>query len=428
MEVELPYNWEPRAYQLPAWTALESGVKRLALVWHRRAGKDQVALNWTVTQSAERIGVYWHLFPTQKQGRKIIWDGVTKDGKPVLGAWPAEWIVARDATEMKLKLKNGSVWQVVGSDNYNEALVGANPVGIVLSEYALQNPACWDFLRPILAENDGWAIFAYTPRGRNHGWDLFKTAQKSKEWFAQRLTVEETGAITKEAVERERQDGMPDELVQQEFYCSFEAALVGAYFGKEMAAAEQEKRICGVGYEPGAQVYTSWDLGMDDMTAIWFAQLIGREIRLIDYYENRGYGLDHYVKVLRDKPYAYAEHYLPHDVKVKELGTGKSRLEILQQLEFRNVVTGVPMEPEDAIAAIRKRLPMCWFDAVKCERGVDALRSYQREWDDEKRTFKTRPLHDWSSHPTDAFRELCVNLPDTSQKTTFRQPSNKWVI
>lgn len=421
----VPHNWRPREYQLPAWTALEAGAKRTVLVWHRRAGKDTVALNWTVVQALEHTGVYWHIFPTAKQGRKILWDGVTKEGRTFISYWPKSLVASRNESEMKLKLVNGSVWQIVGSDNYDEALIGGNPRGLVLSEYALQNPSCWDYLRPILAENGGWAIFPFTPRGKNHGWRLYESARENAHNFAQRLTVDDTHVITKDAIAQERADGMPDELIEQEFYCSFEAALVGSYYGKLLRTAQDEARIARVPHEPRLSVETWWDLGMDDQTAIWFVQRTAREIRVIDYYEANGQGLDHYAKVLQSRPYVYGAAVLPHDVEVRELGApgGRTRLETLRSL---GVVTpncrariAPRQNPVERINAVRQILPRCYFDEKKCSVGLEALRQYTREWDDKSKTFRDAPLHDWTSHAADAFGHGAVMLRDPP---SFKSP------
>ena len=398
-----PDHWELRPYQQSAWKALSQGIRRAVLLWHRRAGKDSVALHWTVRQAGKTPGVYWHVFPTAKQGRKVIWDGVTRNGRPVLEAWPRERIVGRSEADMKLKFENGAVWQVVGSDNYNEALIGANPTGLVLSEYALQDPRAWDYLRPILAENGGWAVFAYTPRGRNHGYDLFRMAERTDGWFAQRLTASDTGAVTDDAIAAERASGMPDELIEQEFHCSFEAALVGAIYGRPMADALREGRIGRVPHDPVLPVDTWWDLGVADATAIWFVQRAGGEIRMIDYLEAAGAGIDHYVKALHAKPYVYRDHIAPFDIRVRELGTGRSRFEQAHSLglTFR-VLPKLPLA--DGINAVRTILPRCRFDIGACERGIEALRQYQKEWDDARKCFAERPRHDWTSHAADAFR------------------------
>ena len=423
--VELPNLWAPRPYQLNAWSALaRQNVKRAVLVWHRRAGKDLVLLNATAVAAARRCGVYWHVFPTAKQGRKILWDGVTKEGRAFLDHWPRELIAGRNEADMRLKLVGGSRWQIVGADNFNEALIGGNPAGIVFSEYALQNPSCWEHLRPIVAENDGWAAFAFTPRGANHGQALFDMAAKNPAWFCERLTVADTGAIPEAAIAEERASGMPEELIRQEFYCSFAAALVGAYYGKLIEAAEAEGRLATMSLDRALPVETWWDLGLADSTAIWFARRAGEEVHLVDYYEASGEGLDHYAEVLRAKGYRYDRHVLPHDVAVRELGSGRSRIETLKALGVVGREARAHMAPRlplaDGINAVRTLLPRCWFDAGKCAKGLAALKQYQRRWNDARRAFEDGPLHDWTSHAADAFRYGALSLRRPSPPSDWR--------
>lgn len=427
-DVVIPYNYEPRDYQLQAWRFLRGGGKRAALVWHRRAGKDLMLLNLTITKAVERVGVYWHVFPTARQGRKIVWDGVTKAGRPFLDYWPRQLIASRNESEMKIKTPDGSVWQVVGSDNYNEALVGGNPCGLVMSEYALQDPACWNFLRPILAENGGWAAFAFTPRGKNHGFDLAEIARKTPGWFYSRLGARDTGAVTLEAIEEERRAGMPDELIDQEFHVSFDAALVGAYYGKQLQKAGDEGRLdVEVPHDPELPVETWWDLGVDDETAIWFVQRARRQVSVIDYYSNRTQGLEHYVRELKARPYMYTRHIVPSDIKVKEWGTGKTRLEQMELALLQDgdperprnpnvrVLVATPMSVADGIAAVRRLLPRVWVSS-KCSAGersgLEALKQYQRKWDDARKTFLDEPLHNWCSHGADAFRYGAIMADD----------------
>lgn len=428
--IRIPNGWNPRPHQLPIWTHFERGGTRGVAVWHRRAGKDSTALNLTSTKAHERTGVYWHMLPEQAQARKVIWDGIDREGRRMIDqAFPPAIRSATNKQEMKIELKCGSIWQCVGSDNYN-SLVGANPVGVVFSEWALADPAAWDFIRPILAENGGWALFIYTARGRNHGSSMYDMAMSNPNWFAEKLTVDDTGTISPEAIEEERRAGMSEDMIQQEFYCSFQAALVGSYYGKLMQQAEDQGRICSVPHEPSEPVQTWWDLGMDDSTAIWFVQLIGREIHVIDYYENSGVGLEHYAKVLGEKPYVYGEprrprygHLLPHDAEARELGTGRSRTEVLKTLGVNG--RAIPRQSvEDGIQAVRTIIPRCWFDAKNCSRGVEALRQYRQEWDEKLRSFKGNPLHDWTSHPADAFRTGAMGLMDNPM---FRaKPRDRW--
>ena len=413
-ELPLPNSWEPRGHQLPLWGFLENGGKRAVAVWHRRAGKDSTALNFTACAAHERQANYWHMLPSAKQGRKGVGEAIDRQGRRVIDqAFPEALRDSKRDDEMLIRLKCGSTWQVVGSDNF-DSLIGANPAGVVFSEYSVADPRAWDYIRPILAENGGWALFIYTPRGRNHGSSLYEMARKTPGWFAEKLTVDDTNIIGPEIIAEERASDMPEEMIQQEYYCSFQAALVGAYYGKLMETAERDNRITSVPWQPDYPVITAWDLGVGDATAIWFAQQVGREIHLIDYYEHAGVGLDHYAKVLAEKPYAYdmrQGYILPHDADVKEMSTGRSRLETLNQLGMRTGRRILPNDRiEDGINAARVILPRCWFDETKCARGIEALRQYRKAWDDERKVFNDKPEHDWTSHPADAFRYLARGL------------------
>ena len=750
MQVTLPHKWRPREYQFDAWEAMETGTKRAALVWHRRAGKDLFAINFAATKAFERVGLYWHILPTYNQGRKVVWEGRTRDGRAFLDHFPGSGnigenqpIVRKRDDQMSLWFRNGSVYQVVGAEE-PDRLVGSNPIGIIFSEWSVMPPRVWEYLRPILAENGGWVIFIYTPRGRNHGYRTFKMAQETKGWFSQKLTVEDTEAVTQEAIEDERAAGMPEELVQQEFYCfggdtliytergqrrisdirvgdlvlshacrwrkvnkvyereyegsmleiksygefkrplvctpnhpvrvlnpaeqtyqwvaafevksgdfmvmprlktgppvisedlaaligwyiaegscartavqfsfhiketefrdevirlakaygadanayeapennavnvvvnsvrladllalhcgsgshskriphslitgheqivfdrlmagdgceaetrgiqfqsyttvshdlardvqllasglgmragishrpasqnylrgrlirggpsysvqihkanlsprkcdrirpskhgvgvrvksveevigpgrvynlavqydhsyvaegrvvhncSFDAPLVGAYYGDLMATMMEDGRIGVIPHEPECPVTTAWDLGIADYTSIWFHQLVGHEHRLIDYYQSSGVGLDHYAKMLSEKPYTYKEHLVPHDATVRELGTGKSRIESARKLGVNmRVVPKLPIA--DGISATRFLLPKVWADENKCSIGIEGLRQYTKEriLDEEgaegEAIFRDKPLHNWASHPADALRTLAVGL------------------
>ena len=439
--VAIPNGWEPRRYQRKAWGALESGVKRAALVWHRRAGKDSMSVNWTAASAFDHIGTYWHMAPTHRQVRKIVWDGIDRAGRRIIDqAFPPAVRARKNDQEMKIELVNGSIWQCVGSDNF-DSLVGANPVGVVFSEWSLADPRAWDFVRPILAENGGWALFIYTPRGRNHGARLLDMARAEPGWFAQVLTVEDTGAVPMEVIEQERRELVrqygeddADKLIRQEWYCSFDAAIRGAYYADWMDRADREGRIGTVKHDPAHKVHTAWDLGIGDSTVVWLFQTIGREVRVIDYLEGSGVGLAWYVNRLLGetrftddgKPnkdvrpieghahraaYQYGQHHLPHDADVSELGTGRRRIDLLHDMGITGWV--LPrLSVDDGIQAARHLLPRCWFDSIRCERGIDALRSYRRDWDEKLQSYRDRPLHDWSSHAADAFRYLAMGLRD----------------
>jgi hypothetical protein len=331
---------------------------------------------------------------------------------------------------MQLTLASGSIWQVVGTDYYDR-LVGSNPVGCVFSEYALQDPRAWELIRPILLENGGWAIFDYTPRGKNHGWKLYNLAKQlmaeDKGWYAEVLTVNDTlgkgGIVTEEMIQAEREAGMSEEMIQQEFYCSFEAGIPGAYFMPQLANARREGRISTVPWHPEIKVDTWWDLGMDDSMSIWFTQTIGPTIHFIDYHENSGEGLPYYVKYLKDKPYVYGTHTAPHDIKVRELGSGKSRRNVALSLGLEFEVAKKVAKKEDAIEAGRAVLPRCHFDARKCGRGLDCLENYRKEYDEKTGTFKTQPVHDWSCHGADSFLTFATSYKGFAMRRSTRARS-----
>lgn len=403
----LPYRYEPRYYQQPMWNFFERGGKRAAAVWHRRAGKDLFAVNLICCSAMERVGLYWHLFPTYSQGRKIAWDGRTKDGRAFIDYIPKE---LRDgdpnATEMKVKLTTGSIYQVVGADNIDR-LVGSNPVGVVLSEWSLIDPRVWDFLRPILRENEGWALFIYTPRGHNHGYTLYNMARGNPKWFCEKLGIKETKVLAEEDMEEERAAGMPEELIQQEFYCSFEAGMAGSYYGSLIERAKKDGRVGLFPHDPYLDVHTAWDLGMNDEMVIWFFQVVQGVPKIIDYYSNSGEGLAHYARVLREKEYTYGYHLAPHDIEVRELGTGVSRKQAAKELgiKFRTVKK---LGLLDGIEAVRSILPMCHFNEKPTEHGLQALMEYSKTYDEKLKVFKEHPIHNWASHPADGFRILAV--------------------
>lgn len=421
-ELVLPNNWVPRTYQMPAWKALESGKKRALLLWHRRAGKDDVCLHWAATQAMQRVGNFWHMLPEYAQARKSVWEAVNpRTGmRRIDEAFPDAICETKRSQDMFIRFKNGSTWQLVGSDRYN-SLVGSPPIGVTASEWALADPSAWAYLRPILLENGGWAVFITTVRGKNHVFRMHEAHKDDPDWFVQVLSARETGAMTMEALDKERleyqseygpEDG--DALFAQEYLCDWNAAIVGSYYGRLMRDTESAGRIRPVPYDPMALVHTSWDLGLTDMTAIWFFQIVGHEIHVIDYLENSGQPLSWYAGELHKKPYAYGEHILPHDAEAKELQTNRSRTDTLRGLNLNvRVLKANGAERvlvADGINAVRTILPRCWFDAEKCAKGIDALKAYRREWDDKLKTFHDRPVHDWASHPADSFRYLALGI------------------
>ena len=439
-EILLPAGgWLPRPYQRGLWGYLEAGGRRAAAVWHRRAGKDDVALHWAAVASAEKVGTYWHMLPEAAQARKAIWEAVDPHTgrRRIDQAFPAEIRATTREQEMFIRFKNGSTWQVVGSDNFN-SLVGSPPVGIVASEYSISNPSAWAYLRPILEENGGWFIAIYTPRGRNHGHSLLQLAQSRNDWFAEQLPATATGVFDEAQLLRIRAEyevewgvDQGQALFNQEYMCSFDAAIIGAYFAGEFSRIDAEGRITTVPVDSRMAVYTGWDLGQDDLTAIVFAQVSRTgEWRVIDYYESSGAGPDHYAKVLREKGYDYAGHYMPHDVEQQHFGMSNTRRGMFSSLGLRNIHT-VP-SPKGAVAerinATRTVLRRCVFDASRTNRLTEALRTYRRDWDDKSKTWRQTPVHDWTSHPADAFGTLAQGLrePRAIGRPTQSRQSAAW--
>lgn len=422
MEIEIPNNWRPRPYQRPLWDYLETGGKRAIAVWHRRAGKDDVAMHWTAVAAHQRVANYWHLLPEASQARKAIWTAINPHTgrRRIDEAFP---LALRETTlenEMMIRLRIGSTYQVAGSDNY-DSLVGSAPGGVIFSEWALADPGAWGFIRPMLLENNGWAIFPYTPRGRNHGATFFDVHRKDADWFVERLTADETSVFTPDQLANERaelikeygqEDG--DNRFRQEYLCSFEAGLPGAYYGHAMERAEKDGRICAVPWIAELPVHTGWDLGRRDLTTIWFFQLPGGvhgPVHFIDYIENNGVDITWYAKELDKRPYKYGKHALPHDAESEHLEAPKTIAGALRNLGYRDQIINPRTDNIDQdINVGRMLLPRCKFDETKCERGINALRNYRKAWDDVRKVYHDRPLHDWSSHGADGFRAAAMGL------------------
>jgi hypothetical protein len=398
---------------------MDSGCKRAVQVWHRRSGKDKTDLAGVVAKKMlERVGAYYYVLPTLVQGRKIVWDGMDRDGFRTLDHFPKELLAGKpNDTEMKLRYKNGSLFQVVGSDKF-DSVMGTNPVGMVLGEYSLQDPLCWGYFRPILAENGGWAVFNFTPRGENHAYDLHELAkadpfnpETGQGWFDEVLTVDETGVVPPEVLEQERREIVrlhaSDALFQQEYYCSFTVPISGAYYAEHISKAYRDGRVGNVPHEPRLSVDTWWDLGLNDRMSIWLVQSVGKEIRLIDFMEGTDQGLPFYIAKLKEKGYVYGQHIAPHDIEVRELSNGKSRRDTAANLgiDFQ-VAPKLPII--DGIDASRNIFGRCWFDKERCRAGINALKNYRKQFDEKRKTYLNTPYHDWSSNAADAFRTGAV--------------------
>jgi len=406
-------RFKPRSYQIPLMDAiLNKGYKRVLAILPRRAGKDVCAFNIIIRSAIKKVAVYYYVFPTYSQGKKILWDSLTNDGARFLDYMPPELVESRNSQEMKILLKNGSLIQIVGSDNV-DSLVGTNPQGIVFSEYALQDPRAYQFLRPILVANNGFALFISTPRGKNHFFTLYEVARQSKDWYCLKLSINETQHISLYEIEKERAEGlMSEDLIQQEYFCSFTAGVEGSYYGRYLDKMRMTQQIGIVPYEVGFRVFTAWDLGVNDPTTILFFQKIGQTVRIFDCYENKNMGLEHYVKIIQEKGYNYATHFGPHDIKVREFGSGMTRWEKAKRLGVTFSV--VPDHRiEDGIETVRSSLSKIWIDERNCASFLKAIENYRQEYDHKKDIYHPKPLHNWASHWADALRYLCLSLNKT---------------
>jgi phage terminase large subunit len=427
--VAITLGYEARPQFLPFHARTERWGMVVA---HRRAGKT-VACVMDLIDAALRCEKerprFAYIAPQLKQVKTVAWDYLKSYGLKVPGA------VANES-ELRLDFPNSAQVRLYGSDN-PDALRGIYLDGLVLDEAADTSPRLFnEVLRPALSDRQGWCIWIGTPKGQNDFYDLWagtdKTlgAKRDPAWFSLMLKASKTGIVPEHELADMRQTMTPEQYLQ-ELECSFQAAIVGAYYGTLMQTAEDQGRIVTDVYDPGLEVHTAWDLGISDHTSIWFYQSSGFQVRLVDYYAANGFGLDHYVAELQRRPYKYGRHHLPHDVEVKELGTGRSRLETLGSLGLRCEVVR-KLSIEDGINAVRRILPRCWFDRDKCAEGIKALRQYRREWDDVRKVFAERPFHDFSSHPADAMRYLAVSLqePGSTSATMGNIPKRNmgWVV
>lgn len=432
--IELPNGWKPRKYQYPLWSYLQGGGKRAIEIAHRRWGKDDLILHRTAVAMFERPASYWHMLPEFAQARRALWTAVNSHtGKRRIDeAFPQELRDSTNEQEMFIRMKNGATWQLVGSDRYNN-LVGAGVAGVTFSEWALANPSSWGYIRPMIEENDGWATFITTPRGRNHAQAMYEMAKNNPRWFAEISSVHDTGALSPEQLEESIAEyvalygeDIGRAQFEQEYECSFNAAILGAFYAREMVAVRREGRIDDdLEAIEGIPVHRAWDIGVKDDTSIWWFQVVGVNVYILDCYSQSGMGVDHYAEIIeqRRKEHGWTDgvDFVPHDARVKEWGTGRTRVETMQGLGLNPRV--VPMASKlDGINAVRKTLPRCIFHARTEEQGVNALEQYRREWDDDKKAFKASEVHDWSSHLSDAFRYLAMSWREAVSEPVPQHP------
>lgn len=401
-KVEIDGGFVPRFYQLPYMSAMDNGCKFAVWVMHRRGGKDRTALAQAARMAMQRVGLYWHCLPTLKQARRVVWDAITPDGQNLIKAtFPRDIVKKTIEDEMKVVLRNGSIIQLIGAD-YFDALVGANPVSVVFSEWALTDPRAYDFVRPILRENNGAVSFIFTPRGYNHGWQTLKIGKKLPGAFVAVMSIKDTQVLTLADIELERAMGMDESLIQQEYFCDFTAANVGAIVGRQISEAEKSGRLHeDVNWSPGSRIIVSSDIGYRDTAAWWWWQLKLGGFDLIHYDEASGLDAQEWIERLKGAGYPIDKLYLPHDAKAKTMAT---RYSVIEQMALAFECEIVPTTRiQDRINAARAVIPKCQFHVERCMRGLETLRAWSFRFDDERKEFSREPDHNWASHGADAF-------------------------
>ena len=366
-------------------------------------------------------GRFSFLSPTYTQAKDTVWLYLKRFTADIPG-------VEQRESDLMVNFPNGSRVRLYGAETFDR-LRGTYCDGMVLDEYADISPRAWpEVLRPSLADRRGWAVFIGTPRGRNDFYRVHQYAEQHPEdWFSLVLRAAETELLSSEEL-ADMQAMLTPEQFAQEFSCSFDAAILGSYYGRELAEAEAAGRITNVPYDPAIPVHTAWDLGIGDSTAIWFFQVVGRELHVIDYYEASGHGLAHYASVLTARGYNYGTEYLPHDGMAREMGTGRSRFETLHDLIGRYARIIQKQTIEDGINATRLTIASAWFDAAKCYDGLEALRAYRADYDEKAKVFQDRPKHDWSSHGADAARYMALAWREMQPEKPKPQRRDSWDI
>ena len=433
--MELPYHYTPRKYQYGLYNARDDGFNRIVSVIHRRAGKDVTCLNIIIGEMFKRVGTYWYVYPEYSEARKAIWEGMEYDGFKFMDHFPKELVKRKNNSDMFVEAINGSMLWLCGSDKYH-SLLGTNPVGVIFSEYSQQNPMVWDkVVSPILLENEGWAIFNYTPYGHNHGYTLHNMAKYNDDWYCTLQTVEDTyplgGRISPEMIESERKAGRSEELIQQEYFCNFDSAVEGAYYANELRNLRSTGRLRRIPIESTLPVHTFWDLGVDDSTTIWYVQECGHELRVVDVYGNNGEALVHYANEMNTWKARNActidTCWLPHDGANRQLHSGKSTKKLLGEYGYNSKVVRRPATKEIAIEASRQLLNRVYIDEERCEVGISALAMYKKKKNEALSipghpVFATTPVHNWASHFADGFQTAALHYQKESDKGKSKSP------
>jgi len=416
---EIPYC--PRKPQIEIHQAIEKH-RFVVVVAHRRLGKTVSAINALIKAAVmldKPNARFAYIAPTYSQAKRVAWDYLQEYTRPLGGK--------ANSSELRVDFFGDKRISLYGSENA-DALRGQYFDGVILDEIGDQNPKIWnEIIRPALADRKGWCLFIGTPKGNNHFKDFADRAQVTDGWKYLEFKASETGIIDPHELASAKAE-MGDDKYKQEFECSFDAPVEGSYYGTLLNEAEEQHRITKIPKEELSRTVCAWDLGMSDSTAIWVAQVVGKEVRLIDYCENHGVGLEYYVGWLRDNGYSGGEQILPHDVEVRELGTGKSRKEMLMDAGL-DITVAPRVSVADGIQSVRRLLPRCWFDEEATKQGLSALRNYRREFDEKRNVFYDRPLHDWCSHAADAFRYLAIGFAEVDH--SWSKPLNvntNWIV
>jgi len=399
-EINIELDYKPREVFLDFH---ERQQRWAVIVAHRRCGKTVSCINDLIYKAlieGKEDARYAYLAPYYAQAKSIAFDYLMRFSQPVRAN--------HNVSELWVELINGARIRLFGADN-PDALRGLYLDGVVLDEYADMKPSIWGaVLRPLLSDRKGWAVFIGTPKGHNSFWEVYNRATQDPTWYAKTLRASQTGLLDQDELD-DAKKMMSEDQYLAEFECDFESAILGAYYGKEMRSITDAGRITTVEYDKAFPVYTAWDLGYSDDTTIWFYQVVHGEIRLLDYHSSNGHNIPYYVDVINDRDYKYGTHWLPHDARAKTLASGgKSIIEQLsEKIDIKSFRIVPSLSLQDGIQAVRMALTRSWFD-FKCDEGIECLKQYQREYDDDKKMFRDKPRHDWTSHGADAFRMLAI--------------------
>ena len=416
MEIRIPHNYTPREYQKNLWNCLEKWYKRAIAKWHRRAWKDKTLFNLIIKEAIKNKWVYWYLFPTYAQAKKVIWDWIDKTWFKFLDHIPRELVKSQNKTDLSIELINWSLIQLIWTDKF-DSIRWVSLKWCVFSEYAFQNPIVWDVIRPILAESGWWAIFNSTPNWKNHFYELWKIAEKNENWMVESLTVEDTKAVPLEVIAEDRRSWMTEEMVRQEYYCSFDVWAIWNYYGEQIEQARNENRIWEVPINKYAKVDVDIDIWVNDSFSLWCKQDDWLFYNFIRYFEDNGKMLEYYFSYIEDfleeRKLSLWKIYVPHDWDNKAHSFLVSWETILDRFKKHFWTEKIkliarPKSVLDGINSVRKIFHKVRIDEVECKQWLNCLENYKKKYDEVNKIFLDKPLHDWASHWADSFRYFAI--------------------